>query len=1442
MPKLSKTRIINLNYNDGKRTVYNEIFDYGDGKNTLFSMDNGIGKTVIIQFFMQPFIRNKRELAGRKFEDYFLDNAPAYIMHEVLLDNGEKLLVGMVIKRDNSEEDKNRLKIFAFINKYHKPDDFDIINVPFVEGRRILKFSEAEDKIKNYSRGRTNFKYFNFNDSSKKSDYFEELKLYKLDYKEWEDIIRAINNDESGLSNLYDKHKTDEALVRNAIVPLIESKINGEKNIIEAIRNNLSKYVESYKQSKESISEVELLKTFTGEMFPVTELLKQGEILETDGDKLYKRLSGIAVLCDGEFSKKCSEKLQCEEFLNELDGELKKVDYEEHSLNYYNLRSREAELEERHQSAKDEHKKAEDKYGELLKEKYIQESADIYEELLGTEGNLAQVRERIANYEKDDSEIAQSIRNYKFTLKEIYDQDLKSLYEKEKELLGNEKSFNDRLNENEQEQKVVLSEQKKIIEDRADAKNSIGNFEKIEDSFKKSYGDFNLTRNSLLGEYILADLEKYKATLDEKIKGSLDKQGIITKEDTSLLVGKDNLKREIGNTNDEIKLHELEFVSRGNDLERFNVETKKIIEILTIKNLPLRVTQGKEKLRELLTSENNKLQENQSAELAKLREKEDELLRCETGLIQLPKEVLKSFEDKGIEFEYALEFIKKYTGSKEDKENLVKGNPFFPYGILLSAKDIALLKSESTEVFTSIPIPVINKNDLGKQLKIEKSNDIIKIENQEFLMAFNYLLIDDTERAEILNGLRQQIKMLKSELDNIQEAINRNIGHELTLKSYPYNGDEDMAYEVEIKRLKDKALELKEVLRGNNEALLTMEKRREAINKELHELENKLIALNEQKDRFGVFILEHEDYKKQNKIIYELKQLMEALNKKEGLLKENYKEIQSGQRALTIDIHEINNSIRATSIKLEMYKNIEVGILQEEDKNTLEAKLEACEKDLGDNIKRDKQDEKRLAENSKKAKDRLDRKVREGKLSGEYMNISFSEQRLEEINEILMEVLEIVNKFKGEMIELDKQLSLAIDKKQRESMIIEELGYDVPIEKEEIKALDFKDRRKKINEDKRQNGQIIEEYSDLISKLKLIKQRLEYYKSSRESDSIENFDFDNLDAADRLIDEYIKSHQEIKARIRDMESKISKAISSIYEKYRDKNRFIKERLFDFLNKERKISSLSDLESLLEIVDRNVRTLEIELSSIKSEEEIIINEILRYANHVLQELKTIDKKSSIKHMGRTRKLLEISIPEEREEESLKEYIKDRVVYYSNLEGDYLNQLEVDINSAELLSKLIGNTSRIRVYIMKIEKTGLIRKSWKELLPQNSGGEKFVSMFVLLSSLMSYMRKRETDIDNKEEKKILIMDNPFAKTHAVHLLEPMFQIAEKYNIQLLCFSGIGGSAVYNRFNKIYVAKVIEDKFRNKENVSFKAGTEETLELSDFNINREQLSLLQ
>ncbi|MVX66564.1 hypothetical protein GKZ28_23120 [Clostridium chromiireducens] len=1440
MPKLSKTRIINLTYNDGKRTIYNEVFDYGQGKDTLFSMENGIGKTVLIQFFLQPFIRNKRELAGRKFEDYFSGSAPAYILHEVILDNEEKLLVGMIIKKDSSEEEKNKLRILTFLNRYNKPNDFDIINAPFLEGKRILKFSEAEEKIKKYKGGKVNFKFYNFNDSSKKSQYFEDLRAYKLNYKEWEDIIRIINNDESGLSNLYDKHKTDEALIRNVIIPLIESKINGEKNIIEGIRNNLSKYVETFKQSKEAFYEVDLLKSFKVDTAPVIEMLKEGILKEEERDTLYKKLSIINAACEEEFTKKCSEKLQCEEFYGELKNELQKVRHEEHSFNYYNLQDKKEEKIEKLDEVTEKYKKFEDKHKDLVRERFIQESAEAYEEFLDIESSLAEVKERIANYEREDTEIAKNIRDYSFTLKNIYESELGKLSEENESLLDKQKEAKIRFDENQKKQRDIIDNKITLSKAEENEKNKIRAFEKIETQFRAKYTDFQLMKNLLFTEYDAKELENYGVSIEEKTKANIDLQEKLKADTTSLIAKKEDIRTRISKTNDDIISKREALIEKKNELDNFNKETEKILEILRIKNLPLKVAKNKQKLKDIIQTENLKFQDTLIKENEKLREAEETVNRYETGLIKLPKDVISSFENKGIKFEYALSWLQNYKGSKEEKEKLVKGNPFFPYGIILSAKDINLLKSESIDVYTSVPIPIINQNELNKSLKLSKNSDILTIENADFLLSFNNLLLDEEERLKLLNNLRKDINIIKYEITSIQNAVKRNDGYALNLSNYTYFGNEDEAIKKDINALEASIKELESVLTKYNEESVNNENRRESILKDLHELDKNLTSLKEQKIKFNEFITQHDEYKKSNVEVENLQKLIKDLKKKELDLDEERIDLRGFIENTHLSLYELKNSMEDAHSKLELYKDIQQGTIINEDKNILEAKLSSCKKQLGDDITRDKQMEETLSKNLLKTEKRLKRIAKDGNLNNEYKKVRFSEQMLEELKEQIETFQANLHVLEIEVKELEKQIGLIEDRIKRVLEDILKLGFEIPISKEKIKDSNFKDRERKINKDLNENGNIIKAYEDEINKLNLIKQKLDSYKNSYSNRREFKFDFNNLVSAEKIINEHISNYESIKKDIFRIESKILNEVTSLHEKFRDKNRFIKERLFDYIAKERKILSHSDIESLIEIVDRKISTLEIELTHIKTEEEVVINDILRYSKHILEELKTIDKKSNIRHLGKTQKLLEISIPDEIDEENLKIYIRQRVDYYSNFEEDYLNLLESDIQSAELLSKLIGNINRIRVDIKKIEKTGLIRKNWKEALSQNSGGEKFVSMFILLSSLMSYMRKRETDIDNKEEKKILIMDNPFAKTNAEHLLEPMFQIAEKYNIQLICFSGIGGSSVYNRFDKIYVAKVIEDKFRNKENVTFKAGSEETLELSDFTITKEQISL--
>lgn len=1441
MPKLSRTRIINLNYNDGKRTIYDQVFDYGEGKDTLFSMENGIGKTVLIQFFLQPFVRNKRELQGRRFEDYFTANAPTYIIHEVLLDGGEKLLVGMIIKKDTSEEERNRLRILAFMHKYSKPNDFDLISVPFVDNKRILSFAEAEDRIKKYKSGRLNFKYFNFNDSSKKSEYFEELKAHRLDYKEWEEIIRSINNDESGLSNLYDKHKTDEALLRNVIIPLIESKINGEKNTIGSIRDNLGQYIENYKNSREAIHEVELLKAFQGDMLPVNQLLTEGIAKEESRENLYKRLSSIALLCQEEGLKRGREKLQHEELVAELDQELIQVQYEEYSLKYYQLLAKEEEAKEQWSHFTAEQGAHEEARLKLVKDRYVLECAELNQDLQEKEEHLMETRERIANYERADSEIAQNLRNYKYTLKKLYQEEAKALQEKESLFLAKFKQLEKSLENSSQSLRLNEGKREENIKAQGELSHKIKSFCILEEEFRDKYKDFIYQRNVLLNCYDDRDLSTFKDKLERELMSTEEQRTAIAKEQSTLMVKKKDLEVELKVLAKEIAQARLQLGLVQKDLELFDKETAKILEILAIKNLPLDSLRQREKLMDLLLMENSRFQ----GELLKVEEQARELRdlieRYQNGLIQLPKEVLEGFRDKGIEFQYALSWLQNHQSTKEEKEELIKRNPFFPYGVILSAKAIELLKQESLEVYTAIPIPIINMSDLNKGVGVTRNNDILTIDNQDFLLAFNHLLIDEVERLDLLKALSFKVQEAQAEAKKLSEALNRNKDYERILKSYPYQGDESEVLGKEICRLERVICEGLTAEESIAKEIETIEQRQEAIHSELRHLERLGIGLIEKRDRFRKFVKEHESFKENTNSLINLERAFHELKKEAEQLQTEINSLQEQIHDGKVELADLTRTLKDCTLKLENLKDINSGIQLPEDKNTLEAKLQACEKELGANLQRDKEDERRLVKEQREIANRLNRIAEEGLLTPEdYKGISFSEVRLKKLKEEIASIDKVLKGLGQQIHSIDKELGVLATQKQRELEDIFNLGFDLPLAKEEIRDPNFKARKKRIEADLRENTMIIKKYQEQISELSSLDLKLGFFKAfASELPKVEK-SFRDLSAAIKEVEAELATYDGLRKEITRLEFRLSDEIRKLYEKYRDKHRTLQDRLNHFLSRERKLANHHELTTLLEVIERRLRTLEMDLQLIRDEEEIVSNEILRYTNHLLQELKSIDKKSHIKHLGKTQKLLEIHLPEEKDEESLRAYIKERVNFFAELEGDYKSQLTNDLQSAELLSRLVGNINRVRVDIKKIEKTGLVRKRWHEALSQNSGGEKFVSMFILLSSLMSYMRKRETDIDNREEKKILIMDNPFAKTNAEHLLEPMFQIAEKYNIQLLCFSGIGGSSVYNRFDKIYVAKVIEDRFRNKESVAFKAGNEETLELSDFTITREQITM--
>ena len=76
MSRINRVRIINLKYNHDAIQIGDETFDM-NGENTLLSLRNGGGKTVLVQMMIAPFVHKRyRDLKDRAFSSYFNTSKP----------------------------------------------------------------------------------------------------------------------------------------------------------------------------------------------------------------------------------------------------------------------------------------------------------------------------------------------------------------------------------------------------------------------------------------------------------------------------------------------------------------------------------------------------------------------------------------------------------------------------------------------------------------------------------------------------------------------------------------------------------------------------------------------------------------------------------------------------------------------------------------------------------------------------------------------------------------------------------------------------------------------------------------------------------------------------------------------------------------------------------------------------------------------------------------------------------------------------------------------------------------------------------------------------------------------------------------------------------------------------------------------------------------------
>lgn len=350
MSKINAVRLINLNYNNNAIKISDEIF-HMNGESTLLSLRNGGGKSVLVQMMMAPFVHKRyRDAKDRPFESYFTTSKPTFILVEWALDQGAGyVLTGMMVRRSQSMdgEQTENLDMINIVSEYEESCLTDIQHLPVVEkGKKemVLKnFAACRQLFEGFKKDSSlKFFYYDMTNSAQSRQYFDKLMEYQINYKEWETIIKKVNLEESGLSNLFADCRDERGLVEKWFLDAVEGKLNKEKDRMKEFQSITEKYVGQYKDNQSKIKRRDTIRLFKEEGIRIEESALKYQEIEEKKQQQENRIAGFIRELDTVKASTQERMQSVKEELEDVRQAVEHVEYEKLSSEYYQLEKKQA--------------------------------------------------------------------------------------------------------------------------------------------------------------------------------------------------------------------------------------------------------------------------------------------------------------------------------------------------------------------------------------------------------------------------------------------------------------------------------------------------------------------------------------------------------------------------------------------------------------------------------------------------------------------------------------------------------------------------------------------------------------------------------------------------------------------------------------------------------------------------------------------------------------------------------------------------------------------------------------------------------------------------------------------------------------------------------------------------------------------------------------------
>lgn len=1470
MSKINAIRFINLNYNNNAIKISDETFHL-NGESTLLSLRNGGGKSVLVQMIMAPFVhRRYRDAKDRPFESYFTSGKPTFILVEWALDQGAGyVLTGMMVRRSqNMEADqKENLDMINLVSEYTVPCLCDIHHLPVVERDKkkiILKnFSDCRRMFEEMKRDASfHFFCYDMGNSAQSRQYFDKLLEYQINYKEWETIIKKVNQEESGLSTLFSNCRDESGLVEKWFLESVEEKLNKDRNRMKEFRTIMEKYVGQYKDNQSKIKRRDTIRLFKEASVEIEESARLYQGMEQEKEKQENRIAAFIQRLNAgkEHSRESYE--QAEKDLDQAEREIEFIRYEKLSHEYYGWQ----EEQRFHISNRDvieiEQEELEKEQQETESRLHLLFCAKQQNVLEEEQADYEESRQKLLLFHRKNEDMAPEREYLGYVLREHYEN-----------LLAENGMRQKRENEKEQQAGRELAEQKAKKEKMEMAlrenaslegalKTGVKAYEEKEENFNVKY-HAGFARN-ILGYYEpgMLDIKReiYKKELEE---GQKDQR----KRRRQLEELKEHMKSLGRDLEDKgSKKQQKEWEKQQQEKIRKEYEEELSIRETILKYLDM----GREERFDrdkILKVSDRKLREigqlKRTLEQEEDKQKREYKKLTEGKVLELPEEIEREFENMGIPIVYGMEWLKKNGNTEEENKKAVKSHPFLPYALILSQQEMEKLSGRQGGVYTSFPIPIVKREEL-ERLEGEKNGGVFCFSDISFYVYFNENLLNEEKLKKLAAQMESRMQKQREAIDirdrEYREYFQRRETvrcQKVTREAFEANGKLLQELDSQWKQLEEETGKLREELAKKKETEINLET---AIFKG----ERELLAKERQIEDFY--------------------QLYEAYQKYE----ENLRSLEQCQRELA-SLTEIKNACLAKIDHLrEQLRNVEIekdrlaqtGSLLEEakrryqeyrrmpdqapdpelsrmDMGAKEARFKAMTAAMSQELKNLEEQEQKALRRFLGAQEELERlRVKYGFLALAWKDAAYS-QKEENHLEIRREAGKKKIERKRQLWNEEKTKIAVLDSRMDtcRKQILAQCGKEEPLAKELITDRDFEAVKNQLEYRKKELKQ---KAHDIFERLQSYEENLTALAEYSDFPLLEPVEWEEELAGlsrsqlRRKMGIMIRDYKKIQEDCRDAKESLVQVLNRVVRRDEFTDDYYKKPLEAMLLlAEEPGQVLGQLSITIRSYEDLMKKLEVDISVVEKEKEKIVELMGEYMRDVQVNLGKIDANSTITVREKPLKMLRIQLPDWEENADLYQLklqdmvdeITERGIEIFEHNGNAQEYFGTQLNTKNMYDRVIG-IGNVQIRLYKIEEQREYPITWADVA-KNSGGEGFLSAFVILSSLLYYMRRDDTDLfADRNEGKVLVMDNPFAQTNAAHLLKPLMDVAKKANTQLICLTGLGGESIYNRFDNIYVMNLVSASLRagmQYLKTDHLKGTEpETMVLSQIEVV-EQLDLL-